>query len=125
MTVWSRTSGSWVTRETGLSERESLEEVGVQIGQELDRVIEERHRTPMHPVYKFCDCGVLVWDVMSSARLPKFSETIICWHCQKDHSRRPLALYQLWWLRRELGKAKRRFRRWKRAVFAFPFLCIA
>ena len=38
-----------------------------------------------------CACGAVVWD----GRLPKYTETVVCWRCGLDHSRRAPFLWVL------------------------------
>lgn len=53
-----------------------------------------------HPFHRYCGCGALVWDSPTPGGIPRFSETVTCWNCGRDCSRKDAPGYQLWRVRR-------------------------
>lgn len=72
-----------------------------------------------HPYHKYCACGRLIWDCPRRYQQPKYTETLVCPDCGAVYYRRPLVLYQIWWVRQAWRRRRRAMRRSWRQVWAF------
>jgi hypothetical protein len=56
---------------------------------------EIRNQATGNMIRKYCNCGILIWEVPSKRFLPRYEEKIICPKCGADHSRKAPMGYRI------------------------------
>ena len=61
--------------------------------------------------HRYCECGVLLWNALTTGQEPKYPARIVCWSCGVDHSPRAHFWQRIWIMiiRPKLRRATVRF----------------